>query len=100
MSTSWGLCEAQSGTAELQTLDAIFKQGAAQGIAMYAASGDSGAFDCNNTNLAVDSPAGDPFITGVGGTICNHNGTTAASWCGAIRLIRSAAPKVLAAAAA
>jgi len=37
MSTSWGLCEAQSGTAELQTLDAIFKQGAAQGIAMYAA---------------------------------------------------------------
>ena len=65
---SWGECEAQSGNAELQTLDNIFSQGAAEGIAMYAAAGDSGAYDCNDTNLAVDSPAGDPNITGVGGT--------------------------------
>lgn len=65
---SWGECESQSGNAELQTLDNIFSQGAAEGIAMYAASGDSGAYDCNDTNLAVDSPAGDPNITGVGGT--------------------------------
>ncbi|HEU0003309.1 MAG TPA: protease pro-enzyme activation domain-containing protein, partial [Ktedonobacteraceae bacterium] len=65
---SWGECEAQSGNAELQTLDNIFSQGAAQGIAMYAAAGDSGAYDCNDSNLAVDSPADDPNITGVGGT--------------------------------
>lgn len=65
---SWGECEAQSGAAELQTLDGIFKQGAAQGISMFAAAGDSGAYDCNDTNLAVDSPAGDPYIIGVGGT--------------------------------
>lgn len=65
---SWGECEAQSGNAELQTLDNIFKQGAAQGIAMFAAAGDSGAYDCNDSNLAVDSPADDPYITGVGGT--------------------------------
>ncbi len=65
---SWGECEAQSGNAELQTLDNIFSQGAAEGIAMYAAAGDSGAYDCNDTNLAVDSPADDPNITGVGGT--------------------------------
>ena len=65
---SWGECETASGASELQTLDTIFKQGAAQGIAMFAASGDSGAYDCNDTNLAVDSPAGDPYITGVGGT--------------------------------
>ena len=65
---SWGECEAQSGAAELQTLDGIFKQGAAQGISLFAASGDSGAYDCNDNNLAVDSPAGDPYITGVGGT--------------------------------
>ena len=68
MTTSWGECETQSGASELQTLDAIYKQGAAQGIAMFAAAGDSGAYDCNDTNLAVDSPAGDPYITGVGGT--------------------------------
>ena len=65
---SWGQCESQSGAAELQTLDGIFKQGAAQGISLFAAAGDSGAYDCNDTNLAVDSPAGDPYITGVGGT--------------------------------
>ncbi len=71
---SWGECEAQSGSAELQTLDAIFKQGAAQGISMFAASGDSGAYDCNDNNLAVDSPAGDPNITGVGGTNLQASG--------------------------
>lgn len=68
VSTSWGLCEASTGNAELQTLDSIYKQGAAQGISFFAASGDSGAYDCSDTNLAVDSPAGDPYVTGVGGT--------------------------------
>lgn len=65
---SWGECESQSGASELQTLDSIFKQGAAQGISMFAAAGDSGAYDCNDSNLAVDSPASDPYIIGVGGT--------------------------------
>jgi subtilase family serine protease len=70
---SWGECESQSGNAELQTLDNILSQGSAEGIAMYAASGDSGAYDCNDTNLAVDSPASDPNITGVGGTTLQLN---------------------------
>ena len=74
VSTSWGLCEANTGNAELHTLDAIYKQGAAQGISIFAASGDSGAYDCGDTNLAVDSPAGDPYITGVGGTNLQLNG--------------------------
>ncbi len=68
MTASWGECEAQSGTSELQTLDSIFQQGAAEGISMFAAAGDSGAYDCGDTNLGVDSPASDPYITGVGGT--------------------------------
>ena len=71
---SWGECETQSGAAELQTLDGIFKQGAAQGISLFAASGDSGAYDCNDTNLAVDSPASDPNIIGVGGTNLQTSG--------------------------
>src|SRR6266581_1339595 len=66
MTTSWGLCEADSGSTELNTLDNIFKQGAAQGISMYAASGDSGAYDCQTSALQVDSPASDPYITGTG----------------------------------
>ncbi len=65
---SWGICEASSGPGELQTLDNIFKQAAAQGIAFFAASGDAGAYDCGDDNPAVDSPASDPYVTGVGGT--------------------------------
>jgi len=68
VSISWGLCEAYSGAAELQTLDTIFKQGAAQGITFFAAAGDSGAYDCGDGTLGVDSPASDPNVTGVGGT--------------------------------
>ncbi len=68
VSISWGLCEAYSGAAELQTLDTIFKQGAAQGTTFFAAAGDSGAYDCGDGNLGVDSPASDPNVTGVGGT--------------------------------
>ena len=68
MSTSWGLCESQSGNSELASLDSIFAQGAAQGQAFFSAAGDSGAYDCNDNNLAVDSPADDPHVVGVGGT--------------------------------
>lgn len=68
ISTSWGLCESSTGAAELMTLDTIFKEAAAQGIAIYAAAGDAGAYDCGDTSLAVDSPADDPYVTGVGGT--------------------------------
>lgn len=68
ISTSWGLCESSTGQAELLILDTIFQQAAAQGITIYAAAGDSGAYDCNDASLAVDSPADDPYVTGVGGT--------------------------------
>ena len=71
ISTSWGVCEASSGPSELIALDNIFKQASAQGQAIFAASGDSGAYDCGNTSLAVDSPADDPNVVGVGGTTLN-----------------------------
>ncbi len=71
---SWGECETQTGAAELQTLDGIFKQGAAQGMSMFSAAGDSGAYDCNDSNLAVDSPASDPNVIGVGGTNLQTSG--------------------------
>ncbi len=70
-SSSWGLCEASSGNSELQALDNIFAQMATQGQALYSAAGDSGAYDCNNTSLAVDSPSSDPHVVGVGGTTLN-----------------------------
>jgi kumamolisin len=73
VSISWGLCEAQTGSAELQTLDQIFAQGAAEGITFFSAAGDSGAYDCGDSNLGVDSPADDPNVTGVGGTTLTLN---------------------------
>ncbi len=72
--TSWGLCENSTGSAELQTLDSIFKQAATQGISFFSASGDSGAYDCSDTNLNVNSPASDPYVTGVGATNLQLNG--------------------------
>ena len=74
VSVSWGLCEAASGNAEMQTLDTLFKQAAAEGMSIFAASGDSGAYDCRDTNLWVDSPASDPYVTAVGGTTLQMNG--------------------------
>ncbi|HST89053.1 MAG TPA: protease pro-enzyme activation domain-containing protein, partial [Ktedonobacterales bacterium] len=73
VSTSWGLCEQDSGTSFLDALHSIYQQAAAQGQAIFAASGDDGAFDCarsatGGSVLAVDSPADDPFVIGVGGT--------------------------------
>jgi subtilase family serine protease len=69
-STSWGECESASGNAALSALDNIFAEGAAQGQAFFAASGDSGAYDCGGSSktLAVDSPADDPNVVGAGGT--------------------------------
>ncbi len=73
-STSWGECEPIQGQAETKTLGAIFAQAAAQGQSFFAASGDTGAHDCTPPGgplalgIAVDSPASDPNVTGVGGT--------------------------------
>src|SRR5436305_556252 len=67
-SISWGLCEATMGSQQLQTFHNILQQGAAQGISFLAATGDAGAYDCQDNNLAVASPASDTSITAVGGT--------------------------------
>jgi kumamolisin len=76
ISTSWGLCEQKSGSSELNTLHSIFQSASLAGINVFAASGDFGAYDCNDPSspspldgvLSVDSPAGDPNVIGVGGT--------------------------------
>jgi kumamolisin len=73
VSISWGECESASGNAELAALDNIFAQGAAQGQSFFAAAGDSGAYDCGTSSLAVDSPASDPNVVGVGGTALQLN---------------------------
>lgn len=80
MSISWGLCEDFTGSRQMKAEHNIFKQAAAQGIAIFAASGDDGAYDCpmepeldddgkpKTPPLAVDYPSSDPYVTAVGGT--------------------------------
>ncbi|NYE28343.1 subtilase family serine protease [Rhodanobacter sp. K2T2] len=69
-----------SDAGDLQAFHQIFLEAAAQGQSVFAASGDSGAYDTvrglgvgtapgtYTAPLTVDSPASDPYITAAGGT--------------------------------
>ncbi len=60
----------------------LFKKAAAEGITVFASSGDQGSAQptCDGTSFmkAVSTPASDPLVTGVGGTILDANGVTGA----------------------
>jgi kumamolisin len=95
ISTSWGLPEIfnfaalnvagasntdTSDAGDLRAFHSIFLEAAVQGQSLFAAAGDSGAYDTvrdlgagtapgdYSAPLTVDSPASDPFITAAGGT--------------------------------
>ena len=74
ISISYGNCESLWGQASINTLNLTLQQANAQGITVIAASGDSGATDCDSgglasQGLAVDFPSSSPFVTGAGGTM-------------------------------
>ena len=103
LSYSWGLPEifyfpglngGVDARGELAALDQIFMQAAAQGISIFAASGDAGAYDTNrqlpypdySKVLSVDWPGASAYITAAGGTTVPYgfeatcgNGTTSIS---------------------
>jgi subtilase family serine protease len=72
ISSSWGLCEPDAGFAQARSEFFAFAQMALQGQSVFSASGDTGAYDClrgsGSTNLSVDDPSSQPFVTAVGGT--------------------------------
>jgi subtilase family serine protease len=74
VSTSWGLCELYSDSSLITMEQALFEQAATQGQTVLAAAGDSGSTDClrdggaDASSLAVDDPASQPYVVGVGGT--------------------------------
>jgi subtilase family serine protease len=83
LSVSWGSAEefyfeqvvGEDRTPQLIAFHQVFLESAAQGISLFAAAGDSGAFDINGAFndpvanvLSVDIPAADPAITAAGGT--------------------------------
>jgi len=65
ISCSWGESEIYD-TASRSFDNQIFKQMAAQGQAVFVASGDDGAFDAGGKTLAVDEPSAQPYATAVG----------------------------------
>ena len=98
ISVSWGESEPainyfvqqQQETPEyVEVFNQLFMQAAAQGISMFAAAGDEGAYDAarefglssgipNAASLSVDNPADSPFVTAAGGTTLPfhfHNST-------------------------
>jgi hypothetical protein len=74
VSASWGQCESLEGATDAQAESTLFEEAAVQGQTIVSASGDDGSEDCFTgnpllgTQLAVDDPASQPFVTGVGGT--------------------------------
>jgi hypothetical protein len=78
VSTSWGLCETaeQAGMpGTIQVENEIFEQTAAQGQTIYGAAGDDGSDTCAGhastpvpTDLSLNDPASQPYVTSVGGT--------------------------------
>jgi subtilase family serine protease len=88
MSVSLGGCEpaiwesADLGRNYFTTLNNIFSQAAAQGMSVFVASGDDGAYTChrndpNDNTVSASLPATNPFVTAVGGTalLVNDNGS-------------------------
>jgi hypothetical protein len=87
LSQSWGLCESQLGPTMVAAEAALFEEAAVQGITVLAASGDAGSGDCDpqgitgDTAQAVNDPAAQPDVTGVGGTtLSSLAGTVESAW--------------------
>jgi hypothetical protein len=76
LSISWGSCEANWGP-EMTGMHNALTAAKAAGVTVFAASGDSGKYDCYDTqsgldpsvnDIGVDYPASDPLVVAVGGT--------------------------------
>ncbi|MGH2871232.1 MAG: S53 family peptidase, partial [Solirubrobacteraceae bacterium] len=76
ISTSWGLCEQLEGQASAQAENTLFQEAAVQGQTVVAASGDQGSDDCGDGSRAVDDPASQPWVTGVGATSLQGSSNT------------------------
>ncbi len=84
VTTSWGECELDEDGALRTEESYLFQQAAAEGQTFIAAAGDTGAADCNGDPgtkngkvAAVDDPASQPDVVGVGGTSISAGSETA-----------------------
>jgi pro-kumamolisin-like protein/subtilase family protein len=79
VSVSYGRCEPDFSSSDVQAFLALGQQANAQGQTIVVASGDSGAAACDNPftqqatqGLAVSLPGSLPYVTAVGGTEFNE----------------------------
>ncbi len=68
ISLSWGSSEAPYSSAQINQLDGVFAAASQRRISVFAASGDTGAYNGLNTPN-VNFPASSPYVIGVGGTV-------------------------------
>lgn len=91
ISMSYGACEAFWNAADVNTLVTASQLANAQGITFIAASGDQAAADCDyqtgsaavtaaTHGPAVEFPASNPNVTGIGGTTFNEGSNTSQYW--------------------
>ncbi len=86
MSTSYGSCETQMGSAELSFYNGLWQQAASEGITSFVSSGDAGAAGCYSGSSSSASSAGvnglcsSPYSTCVGGTEFNEGSNSTAYW--------------------
>lgn len=85
ISSSVGGCDGTYNAADAVNYASAFREAALMGIAVFASSGDNGAYDClvhgqspTDSALGVDMPAALPYVTGVGGTTLTA--TRSGSW--------------------
>jgi subtilase family serine protease len=82
MTTSFGSCESQMGSAENTFYANLWSQAAAQGITSFVSSGDSGASGCDagsatsGTGRAVNGLSSTPYNVAVGGSQFNEGAGT------------------------
>jgi len=86
MSLSYGMCEAQLGSSNY-FYNSLWQQAAAEGIAIFAAAGDSGSAGCDASNDAVASQgfginglASTTYNVAVGGTEFNDASSSSTYW--------------------
>ena len=91
MSISFGACESNAGAGGVAFWNALFQQGAAEGISTFVSSGDSGASGCD---VAFSAPPASPsaispnyictssYATCVGGTEFNDTSSPGTYWSG------------------
>ncbi len=83
---SYGLCEADLGTASANFYNSLWQQAAAQGQSVFVSSGDSGAADCDagsttaTRGKAVNGLCTSPYSTCVGGTQFDDTANPSQYW--------------------